>query len=333
MTNFVKDLISVIVPCYNSEKWISDCLKSIENQTYKNIEVIFVNDGSKDNTLEILQNYGKQNPKVKVLTQENGGVCKARNNGLAHAVGEYIYFCDDDDMFAPNLLERLHDSLVESKCQLAACQRKYVSESTCYEEIKPENSSEQQVFTQEEALCRLLCRRESSFAIWNKLYKHEIVSKMENYPNVFDERLIIAEDGLFNFKYIALCKDVVYLKQRLYFYRMRKGSAIHTKMNDKLLSSFIATDYMIDFCAEKHWVEVKKYAVLCKCMYCHEMLIRTFKNGKYKNKQEISKIYQYYKQNAKIFKQCKLAPKSMQIFYPHLPRLLRFLISVRWIFS
>lgn len=106
-------LVSIVVPCYNIEKYIERCINSIINQTYKNLEIIAVNDGSKDNTLNILNRLKLKEPRLKVLNYENHGLSFARNRGIEQAQGQYIMFVDGDDFLNENIVNELLNTLEE----------------------------------------------------------------------------------------------------------------------------------------------------------------------------------------------------------------------------
>ena len=111
--------ISVIVPCYNVEKYLDDCLKSLLNQSFKDFEIICINDGSKDSTLEILKKYEKSDKRIKVINQSNHGVSVARNAGVENSSGEYLTFIDSDDWVNANYLEKLYRSITSNNCEIA----------------------------------------------------------------------------------------------------------------------------------------------------------------------------------------------------------------------
>lgn len=113
-----KDKVSIIVPCYNAEKYLKKCLDSIINQTYSNIEIILVNDGSKDNTLKILSDYEKKDNRIIVIDKENTGVSDSRNIGVEKATGKYIMFSDSDDYFELDAVESLYKALIENKAKI-----------------------------------------------------------------------------------------------------------------------------------------------------------------------------------------------------------------------
>ena len=114
-------LVSVIIPAYNIEDYIGRCLDSIISQTYKNLEIIVVDDGSRDYTGEILDNYAKKDRRIKVIHKENGGVSSARNKGIEAAEGDYIGFIDGDDLIEPEMYKTLVDLLEEENADIAHC--------------------------------------------------------------------------------------------------------------------------------------------------------------------------------------------------------------------
>ena len=113
------DLISIIVPVYNVEKYIHECVDSIINQTYKNIEIILVDDGSPDNCGKICDEYAKKDNRIKVIHKPNGGLSDARNHGIDVANGEWLMFIDSDDWIEPNMAEKLLHSALNNKADLA----------------------------------------------------------------------------------------------------------------------------------------------------------------------------------------------------------------------
>ena len=111
-------MVSIIIPAYNAEKYIEQCIDSIISQTYKNIEVIIVNDGSTDNTLAICEKYAKEDKRIKIVKKKNEGVSKARNDGIKIATGKYIMFIDSDDYIDDDYIEIMHKNIVEKKADL-----------------------------------------------------------------------------------------------------------------------------------------------------------------------------------------------------------------------
>jgi glycosyltransferase involved in cell wall biosynthesis len=124
-----KEKISVIIPVYNTEKYIEKCVTSVQAQTYENLEILLVDDGSVDGSLARCQAMAQQDSRITVLHRENGGASAARNTGLDAATGDYIAFVDSDDYIAPNTYERLHQALVEADADMSLCDFAYVDET------------------------------------------------------------------------------------------------------------------------------------------------------------------------------------------------------------
>lgn len=126
MKNIREDLISVIVPVYNVEKYLRRCLDTIINQTYKNIEILLVNDGSKDNSYNILLEYASKDDRIIVFNKENGGLSDARNYGLDRCNGKYVIFIDSDDYIDQNMIEGLYEAILETNSEISVCDIMYV---------------------------------------------------------------------------------------------------------------------------------------------------------------------------------------------------------------
>ena len=126
----IKPLISVIVPVFNVEKYVGRCLTSIINQSYTNLEIIVVNDGSTDNSLSVCEAYAAKDNRIKLITQENRGLSGARNSGLRHYTGEYVTFVDSDDWIHRNMIEYLYNVLIRHNSEISLCASLRVSEET-----------------------------------------------------------------------------------------------------------------------------------------------------------------------------------------------------------
>lgn len=308
-----KDLISVIVPCYNVSRFLPDAFASLENQTYKNTEFIFVNDGSKDDTLQKIEEFCKDRPACKVIDQQNQGVSAARNAGVAAADGEYLYFFDPDDMLAPNILEVLHKNMAESGCDLSICSFKRVKEDYKFKRIRSvEKPRKVKLYETEDAICQHLSMNVFFTSACNRLYKSSVMQKMAEHPNVFDKEISYGEDTEFNFRYMRLSGKTVFTPRKLYFYRTRKGSAVHGKFNEKLLSELIGTDRMIETC-KNEIPSALKYALGFKCVYCTDILYRIYKS-KYTNREVTQSLYAFLKENAKQLRLGKRNPRYRKYF-------------------
>ena len=132
--------ISIVIPVYNIGKYLGTCLDSLINQTFEDFEAICVNDGSKDDSLKILEEYSKKDSRIKIITQENGGSGSARNNGLSLAQGKYVQFLDGDDYFEPEMLEKLFNLAEKHQEDIAVCSSRKVDDDGNITESRNPNS-------------------------------------------------------------------------------------------------------------------------------------------------------------------------------------------------
>ncbi len=224
-------LISVILPVYNMEAYLSRCLDSVLNNTYHNLEVICIDDGSRDASLEILHRYEENDSRVIVISKENGGVSSARNAGLNRATGEYVCFVDSDDYVHPQYFELLFRALRESGLAISVCQPLILdSEET-------DETSEAYTFDPDAlSVCSVaeVFKTENLMAFcWGKLIRSSLVKDCS-----FDENLGFAEDTVF---FAEVCrnetvKQVAVLSYSLYYYVQREGSAVKNADNPQFLS-------------------------------------------------------------------------------------------------
>lgn len=217
--------VSVIIPVYNSEKYISDCLDSILTQTYRDIEIVVVDDGSTDETFEICKKYQNIDERIVALRKKNGGVSSARNMGIKKASGEYILFVDSDDMVPENFVEEMINN-VDNDSVMVVCG--FVEKT-----IKN---------TKEFAYKKKIDKNKFDFLMyaynsiggfcWNKIYSRKIIMD----KNIrFDEKIKNYEDMLFNMQYISYIETIKYIKSTKYIYNQRKDSAVKAD-NDKVFN-------------------------------------------------------------------------------------------------
>lgn len=308
-------MISMIVPCYNVEKFIEDCVKSIDAQTYKNFEVIFINDGSKDGTLELLKKLcaGKEN--YIVLDQENAGQSVARNRGVEVSNGEFICFCDSDDIVSPFALETLHTMIVQTNADIAVYRPKWIKEEAAYDKMKFKRKElNAKVFESADTLVSMLYYGKLGYGPCNKLYRKSILQKMEGYPNVFNTKSHYGEDTEFVTMYLSISEKLAFSKQKLYLYRQRKGSVVHSKFNERKLSVFNGLDRAEALDDEK-FKNAKVYIKGRRATIALEMLFRMSRTD-YRKKEVIQKLYNDYKHNVKYLTKGRKNPGYMRAFMP-----------------
>lgn len=211
-------LISIIIPVYNVEKYISRCLDSIVNQTYKDLQIIIVNDGSTDGGLNIIREYDDE--RIEIINKSNGGLSSARNAGLEVAKGEYVTFIDSDDWVDLTMIEKMISNAVANAADIV-CVEEIVTNG---DKISVINNKTTKTYTDSDCLTQLLSLRVKSYS-WGKLYKREIFDNSEcRFPVGMNY-----EDVATSYKFFSYCKRLVVLSEKLYFYYQRDNSITKTK--------------------------------------------------------------------------------------------------------
>jgi glycosyltransferase involved in cell wall biosynthesis len=239
--------ISVIVAAYNVENYIEKCLESIISQTYKNLEIIVVNDGSTDNTLNFIQNFSKMDHRIIMINKPNGGLSSARNAGLDIANGDYIGFVDGDDYINIEMYYKLYHLCKETKSDIAVCGyiRKYSNREIF------SNSKKIIQYSSQEALEELLLSRNLHDYAWDKLYRKELFENIR-YPIGK-----MYEDVFTTHKLVLKANTVVYLDEPLYYYIQRDGSILRKGFCEKQFHQLEALEEIKRLLREKH---ITKYA-------------------------------------------------------------------------
>ncbi|AJI56085.1 glycosyltransferase like 2 family protein [Francisella philomiragia] len=209
-------LISIIVPVYNAENYVSECLESIIKQTYDNIEIIIVNDGSTDNSLHICQNYTLKDSRIKLLDQENLGQSAARNRALDIATGEYIAFVDSDDFIADIYINSLYLCIVKYNSNIAFTT---LCEFKNSHSVFPDKNNEVNTYSIEQYMAMYVKRRVSVGAC-GSLFHISLVKNLR-----FNERISF-EDWDYIYRLVNNANKVVYIRESLYFYRQRQDSTM-----------------------------------------------------------------------------------------------------------
>ena len=228
-----ENLISVIIPIYNVEKYISRCLDSVINQTYKKIEIICVDDGSPDNSIKILKEYEKKDSRIKIIRQENGGLSSARNIGIKDSRGEYIFFLDSDDWLPLNSLELLYEDILLNKSDISVGNliKVYPKKN---KEIGLKNLKKID-YSLKNYLEYSINKKNFTANVVNKLYKTKII--VEN-KILFKEK-ILYEDFLFTVQYFIYCKKISVIKEAVYYYFLEREDSIVNTVNIRDLEVFL----------------------------------------------------------------------------------------------
>ncbi|WP_027077523.1 glycosyltransferase family 2 protein [Maribacter antarcticus] len=228
--------ISVIVPIFRIEKYLPKCIDSLLNQSFLDLELILVNDGSPDNCPKICDEYAKKDTRIKVIHKENGGLVSARKEGLNNAKGKYVTFVDGDDWvdkFYLDIMFKLAD-INDADLVVTGHFREFDGK---IETIKPKNVG---VYNEEELKSHILpnaiyngefCEHGISTYVWNKLFKRELLSQiLFNVPDA----IVMGEDAAITFSYLTICKSLVISSTPLYYYRQRHDSIVKSVENPKI---------------------------------------------------------------------------------------------------
>ncbi|MGP1907768.1 glycosyltransferase [Metabacillus sp. JX24] len=242
--------ISIIVPIYNVEKYLSRCLESLLNQKFTDAEIICINDGSTDQSGNILHDFQKNHPELIVMNKRNNGVSEARNDGLRIAKGEYIGFVDPDDWIHPAMYHELYETAVKENADIVMSSyvREFgthsnVKKFSCHPVVVYRDSEVQSIF-----LKRLIGPTDKEAAspenldswgtVWSKLYRAELI---KNHHLYFTDLKLIGsnEDTLFNIHAVYHAHSIVFINKPLYHYWRANESSVTTKYNSKLTGQFL----------------------------------------------------------------------------------------------
>lgn len=287
-------LISVIVPVYRVEKYLERCVKSILSQTYKNLEVILVDDGSPDQCPAICDACAERDARVKVIHQENKGLSGARNAGIDAASGEYLAFVDSDDYVSPHFIEELYQLLQDTGCAIGQCRFSYVKGDGLVEEgdsafciYRGESLMEQLYGPEEKATCFVVA--------WNKLYRAELFKETGiRYP---EGR--IHEDEATTYRLFHEAKKLAFLDRALYGYYTENGGSITSVFSAKRLQWLTAHEERIAFFKKNGYEKLLPAAYRKLCDACITFYFRCTEQVKDAEelKKELRKRLETYRAN------------------------------------
>lgn len=259
----MQSLISVIIPVYNVQEYLEKCIESVLNQTYKNLEIILVDDGSTDNSPVICDDFAKQDKRVKVIHQTNHGVSNARNAGLNASTGNYIFWIDSDDYIKENCIEKLYALLQKYDADMSICN--YIQGSDRDYKFIEQNDDEE-VFNSEQGLEYIYKDHHYSFimaASWAKLIKTSLYEGL-NYPNGK-----IFEDIYMSHHLISRCNKIAYKNEIMYYYYQWPESILGKKLYKEKLDYLGAFKERIHFFESLGYEDLKEKA---RIQYLHSLI-------------------------------------------------------------
>lgn len=244
-----RPIISIIVPVYNVESYLERCIESILNQSFKEFELILVNDGSTDGCKDICNEYKTKDKRIKVIHKENGGLSSARNAGLDIARGKYIGFVDSDDFINKDMYKTLFNTIQDNNSDMIICDYYKVNEDDInkFRNIKCScENIEVKNLNKLESIDNLFLTGEKFIFAWNKLYKRELFNDLRY------EKGRIYEDEYLAHRILYKCNKVSIIEAKIYYYVQRKGSLINSPFTVRRFDKVYAIKDRVDFLREKN---------------------------------------------------------------------------------
>jgi len=238
-----ENLITIIIPVYNVENYLSECVESVIAQSYKNLEIILVDDGSKDSSGKICDELATKDDRIKVIHKENGGLSDARNVGIEASSGDFICFVDSDDIIDKNFVLIHYNALISNEADLSVClYKKFVDKSELLN-LNQTKNPEIVKMNKNELINQLFLRNNIHYiCACTKMYKKQIFNDLR-----FDKGRLY-EDEFIVYKVFNSCENAVFINSELYFYRGRPGSITRqASFKEKNLDSFYAIESCYNF--------------------------------------------------------------------------------------
>lgn len=300
-------LISVIVPIYNVEKYLARCVDSIVNQTYKNLEIILVDDGSPDLCPQMCDDYAEKESRIKVVHKKNGGLSDARNAGMAVATGEYISFIDSDDYVSDDFFGCLLDVMNKENSDIAECSVVKLYEDNRFDEFSDDLSVK--TYDTQDAMSALIAENPFHQHVWNKLYKTELV---KDIPYAVGK---LNEDEFWTYRVFGRANKVARLNKTMYYYFQRSSSIMGVGYNIRRLDALEGKANRQKY-IENNFPELSTQAKIDlygSCMFAYQSVLK-FMSGADKKK-ALELIRKYRKMYNLSFDEIKLADRSARKYF------------------
>lgn len=299
------NLISIIIAVYNAEEWLARCIESIINQTYSDIEIVLVDDGSTDRSSSICDEYAIKDNRIVVIHKPNGGLAEARNTGIAAAKGAYIGFVDNDDYILPNMYEDMLKEMECSDVDLVLCNCTYVDENgQPIEEISPIKKND--IISSKEYFARLAEPQSGYYiTVWNRLYRRDILEGIL-FPVGRTN-----EDSYVVHRIIQRCKRILIMDNSYYFYTQRDTSLSRTPKANQYFDSIDALIDRIEF--YKHYGYSDLYPNILRQMIDNHIQIR--RHYIFRGKKTIDGIKRASEIRRKVTKEALELRKNLSAVY------------------
>lgn len=237
------NLISIIIPVYNAEKYIKRCIKSVVNQSYQKLEIMIVNDGSTDDSLSICATLAMQDNRIKVISQDNGGVSKARNTGLRLAKGEYVMFLDSDDYMLPDMCKTMLDVLRSKQADCVICGIQEPEGGLWC----PQKNIDYSILADFKRDFIYQLNTEILSPCWNKIFKRKLIT------NLFNDNISFGEDLIFDLEYLNNCTRLSFITTPLVYHEKQVAGSLVTKTGlQRLMDIEKIHQVIMKFAGEEH---------------------------------------------------------------------------------
>jgi len=304
--------ISIIVPVYNVEKYVEKCIDSILNQTFKEFELILVDDGSTDSSGCICDKYKDKDNRIIVIHKENGGLSSARNTGIKIAKGDFIGFVDSDDYIAENMYKKLYDLCIDNNCEISVCK---FGEEVDGEIINTKEYESLKIMDNEEGMKELFKGILYRFSSCNKLFKREV------FKDIIFPKGRIHEDLSTTYRLFANANKIAYINYAGYIYVKRSDSILTSSYSEKRLDAFIGWSEILDFINEKYPM-LKDTVYACYTYACIDHM--NYILNQVQHKDEKKELLSVIRRNVKIYYKDILSNKILTKKYKVLMSMLNY---------
>lgn len=290
-------LISIVVPVYNVRKYLDICIESVRNQTYKNLQIILVDDGSTDGSGDICDKYGKTDDRIEVIHKVNEGLSEARNTGIKSVKGDYFVFVDSDDCIHSQMIEVLYKTIQKNKADIVLCERveiedKITDRQIVFDDNEIKSSKNEQILNGKECFGELYKENSVDFIVaWNKLYDKKLIDKI-HFP-----KGKIHEDEFTIPMVLYSASKIVYKKLPLYYYIRHKGSITKSGFSLKNLELEEALSERISFYKSeslKEYIGKGVHHFIGQGLYDISKMGKEYKKEKKQLLKQVTKLYIRY---------------------------------------
>lgn len=293
-------LVSILSPCYNVEKFLPQCLETILGQTYHNLQLVLIDDGSRDGTWNVMQQYAAKDNRIEIYHQDNQGVAITRNNLLDKVKGDLVLFVDSDDWIEPTMVEFLVKKSLAHKADVTIC-------DNVINDTPITDGYTESILSKDEAIERFLYHKELRGSLWNKLVATSLLHNVR-----FHCGISFGEDALFCWHFFQHATKIVMTDKQLYHYRMVENSLCHASFGPKKLSGHYAWEQICEETAQWH---PQYYDIAC-ARHCVEdvLLLRDAAHSGYHNKKDIKMLQTSIRRHWHVLNKIKITSISMKLY-------------------